>query len=62
MERVQPLYIRRIILEQSKRANVGHIGSALSIADLIAALYGGTLSLDDAPIGGLRAELVLPGV
>ena len=32
MERVQPLYIRRIILEQSKRANVGHIGSALSIA------------------------------
>lgn len=31
--------IRRIILEQSKRANVGHIGSALSIADLIAVLY-----------------------
>jgi transketolase len=32
--------IRRIILQQSKRANVGHIGSALSIADLLAALYG----------------------
>ena len=32
--------IRRIILEQSKRAHVGHIGSALSIADIIAALYG----------------------
>lgn len=31
--------IRRIILEQSKRANVGHIGSALSIADIIAVLY-----------------------
>lgn len=31
--------IRQIILEQSKRANVGHIGSALSIADLVAALY-----------------------
>ncbi|MCC6801968.1 MAG: transketolase [Anaerolineae bacterium] len=31
--------IRQIILEQSKRANVGHIGSSLSIADIIAALY-----------------------
>jgi transketolase len=31
--------IRRIILEQSKRANVGHIGSALSIAGLIVAFY-----------------------
>jgi transketolase len=37
--------IRRIIIEQSKRANVGHIGSALSIADILAALYGGVLSL-----------------
>jgi len=35
--------IRRIILEQSKRAGVGHIGSALSIADLVAVLYGGIL-------------------
>ena len=32
--------VRRIILEQSRRANVGHIGSALSIADIVAALYG----------------------
>src|SRR5437660_8578526 len=32
--------IRRIVIEQSKRANVGHIGSALSIADIVAALYG----------------------
>lgn len=35
--------IRRVIIEQSKRANVGHIGSALSIADIMAALYGGVL-------------------
>ncbi len=35
--------IRRHILEQSKRANVGHIGSALSVADILAALYGGVL-------------------
>lgn len=35
--------IRRIILEQSKRAGVGHIGSALSIADIVAVLYAGVL-------------------
>ena len=35
--------IRRIVLEQSKRAHVGHIGSALSIADIVAALYDGVL-------------------
>src|SRR5438874_10786430 len=43
--------IRRIVLEQSKRANVGHIGSALSIADLVAVLYCGVLrgvGTDDA--------------
>lgn len=39
--------IRRIIIEQSKRANVGHIGSALSIADIIAALYSGVLHIAD---------------
>src|SRR5678815_2314226 len=31
--------IRRIILGQSRRANVGHIGSALSVADILAVLY-----------------------
>ena len=39
--------IRKIILEQSKRAGVGHIGSALSVADILAALYGGTMQIDD---------------
>jgi transketolase len=39
--------IRRIVIEQSKRANVGHIGSALSIADILAALYGGALNLPE---------------
>jgi len=37
--------IRRIILEQSKRANVGHIGSNLSIADIIAAMYENVLRI-----------------
>lgn len=40
--------LRRTILEQSKRAHVGHIGSALSIADIVATLYGGALRLDRA--------------
>ncbi len=35
--------IRRTILERSWRAGVGHIGSSLSIADLMAALYGRAL-------------------
>jgi transketolase len=35
--------IQRIILEQSKRAHVGHIGSGLSVADIIAVLYGQVL-------------------
>ena len=35
--------IRRVILDQSNSAHVGHIGSALSIADLIAALYSEVL-------------------
>src|ERR1700730_10596230 len=37
--------VRRHILHQSKRANVGHIGSALSVADIVAALYGGILRI-----------------
>jgi transketolase len=37
--------IRRIIIEQSMRAHVGHIGSALSIADIIAVLYGSILQI-----------------
>jgi transketolase len=40
--------IRRTIVDQSARAGVGHIGSALSIADLVAALYGGVLRIGEA--------------
>jgi transketolase len=35
--------LRKLILEESYRAGVGHIGSALSVADLLAALYGGAM-------------------
>jgi signal transduction histidine kinase len=36
-------------------------GLGLSIVVELAGLYGGALNLGTAPIGGLRAELVLPG-
>lgn len=40
---VTSYWIRRIIIDESKRANVGHIGSALSIADILAALFNGVM-------------------
>jgi signal transduction histidine kinase len=45
-------------LDESKPGS----GLGLSIVVDLAALYGGSLSLGRAPIGGLRAELLLPGV
>ena len=48
--------IRRTIIDQSYRANVGHIGSALSIADLVAAVVGGPADLDR---GSDRDRIVL---
>src|ERR1700733_3864950 len=45
-------------LDESKPGS----GLGLSIVIDLAALYGGSLTLGSAPIGGLRAELVLPAV
>lgn len=45
-------------LDESKPGS----GLGLSIVSDLAALYGGSLRLGTAPIGGLRAELILPGV
>ena len=45
-------------LDESKPGS----GLGLSIVVDLAALYGGSLTLGTAPIGGVRAELVLPGV
>lgn len=50
--------IRLTILEQSKRADIGHIGSCLSVADILAALYGGVLNLD-RPDASERDRFVL---
>ncbi len=44
-------------LDESKPGS----GLGLSIVVELAGLYGGVLTLGTAPIGGLRAELVLPG-
>jgi transketolase len=42
-----PKQIRKLILTFSKKAGVGHIGSALSVADILAALYFGGLQIED---------------
>jgi len=46
-EQIAPHAIRKLILEQSHRARVGHIGSALSIADIIAVLFGEALHVPE---------------
>jgi transketolase len=50
--------LRLIVLDQSKRAHVGHIGSELSIVDLIAVLYGHVLRIE-APTAPDRDRFIL---
>ena len=45
-------------LDESKPGS----GLGLSIVVDLAGLYGGHLTLGDAPTGGLRSDLVLPGI
>lgn len=58
MDNISPKRIRQIIIEQSKRAGVGHIGSALSVVEIIAALYGSVLRIDD-PSNSDRDRFIL---
>ncbi|MDA8454810.1 ATP-binding protein [Acidovorax sp. GBBC 3334] len=53
---VEPFYR----VEASRNRHSGGVGLGLSIANDIAQRHGGTLALDNAPGGGLRATLVLP--
>ncbi|MEA2863798.1 MAG: hypothetical protein QOC84_1754 [Bradyrhizobium sp.] len=55
---------RAQVLRRGQRLDESKPGSGLGLSIVVdlAALYGGSLSLGSAPIGGLRAELVLPGV
>jgi transketolase len=48
--------IRKSIIEESYRAGMGHIGSSLSIADILAVLFGEVLQLDR---GDDRDRLIL---
>jgi transketolase len=40
---ISPKQMRRIILSQSRRAHVGHIGSCLSVVEILSALYSSVL-------------------
>jgi len=53
---------RERVLQRGVRADQVTPGSGLGLAIVseLAELYGGSLTLDTAPIGGLRAQLVLP--
>ena len=42
---ITPQRMRRIILQQSKRANVGHIGSCLCVVEILCALYDNVLRI-----------------
>src|SRR5829696_3421214 len=39
--------IRRTVIDESMRAGVGHIGSSLCVADILAALYGDVLRIGE---------------
>lgn len=45
IDQIDTEQMRRIILRQSKRANVGHIGSCLCVVEVLAALYGRILRI-----------------
>jgi signal transduction histidine kinase len=57
-----PSSIRDQVLQRGVRADEAAPGSGLGLAivrDLVQ-LYEGTITLDDSPMGGLRASLRLP--
>jgi transketolase len=58
MTSLDPHLVRRHILAQSQRAHVGHIGPALSIVELLCALYGPVLRIA-APSDPQRDRFIL---
>ena len=54
--------LRTVVLERGVRIDEAAPGSGLglAIARDLAELYGGSIALDDSPLGGLRARLSLP--
>jgi signal transduction histidine kinase len=53
---------RDIVLQRGVRADETAPGSGLGLAIVrdLAEVYGGTITLDASPLGGLRARLILP--
>jgi signal transduction histidine kinase len=47
-------------LDESRSAGTGGMGLGLSIASDVVTRHGGTITIDDAPLGGARFELHLP--
>ena len=56
--------MREAVLQRGVRADEASPGSGLGLAIVrdLAHLYGGSISLDSSPLGGLKATLVLPHV
>jgi signal transduction histidine kinase len=59
-----PEVARAEVMRRGRRLDETKPGSGLglSIVTDIASQYGGNLTLDTSPLGGLRAEIVLPAV
>jgi signal transduction histidine kinase len=55
---------RQAALERGRRLDESRPGSGLGLSIVVdlAAIYGGSLQLEDSPLGGLRACLRLPGL
>ena len=54
--------LREVVLERGVRADEAAPGSGLGLAIVrdLAEIYGGSITLDDSPLGGLRARILLP--
>ena len=47
-------------LETSRNKKTGGVGLGLSIAQDVVLSHGGSITLDDSPLGGLRVQIMLP--
>ena len=54
--------LRTVVLERGVRIDEAAPGSGLGLTIVrdLAALYGGSISLSESPLGGLRARVSLP--
>ena len=57
-----PAEMREAVLLRGVRADEQSPGTGLGLAIVrdLAEVYGGSITLQDAPLGGLRATLILP--